>query len=122
MKLRYDLIPPEALEALAYVYTAGAEKYGPRDWERGVAYSHMYAALMRHLERWRMGEDYDPDDGQHHLASVVWRAMALLTYELRGRRELDDLRVGRPTIPYCVEPHATKGGDDEEAVPQKRTL
>ena len=36
-KLRYDLIPPRALEALAYVYTIGAAKYSDRNWEKGIS-------------------------------------------------------------------------------------
>ena len=91
-KLRYDLIPPEPLAGLAQVYTIGAKKYADRNWEKGLAYGRVYAALMRHLETWRMGEDWDLD-GQHHLDSVAWCAFALRTYEARRLgADLDDLR------------------------------
>ena len=93
-KLRYDLIPPEALQGLAYVYTLGARKYDDRNWEKGLAYGRIYAALQRHLEAWRLGEDHDPD-GQHHLDSVAWCAFALRTYAARGMSHLDDLRKGK---------------------------
>lgn len=90
---RFDLIPPEALWALAELYGKGALKYAPRNWEAGINYGRVYAALMRHLEAWRMGEAYDPDNGQHHLISVIWNAVALYTYEQRGLGEkLDNLR------------------------------
>jgi hypothetical protein len=95
-KLRYDLIPPEALRGLAHVYTLGAQKYADRNWEKGILYGRIYAALMRHLEQWRLGEDNDPDNAQRHLDSVVWNAVALATYEARGLGPvLDDLRPGR---------------------------
>ena len=95
-KLRYDLIPPEALAGLAAVYTMGARKYDDRNWERGLAYGRVYAALMRHLEAWRQGENCDRDDGQHHLDSVMWCAMSLRTYEARNMGSmLDNLRSKR---------------------------
>lgn len=93
---RYDLIPPEALRALARLYGIGARKYAARNWEKGIAYGRVYRALLSHLETWRMGEDWDPD-GQHHLDSVIWNAVALRTYEARGMgARFDDLRVSRP--------------------------
>jgi len=80
-KLRYDLIPPAPLEALAAVYTLGAKKYGAHNWRKGLAWSRVYAALMRHLQAWWQGETHAADDGQHHLASVLWCAMTLMEYE-----------------------------------------
>ena len=92
-KLRYELIPPEALAGLADVYTRGAKKYASRNWEAGIAYGRIYGGLMRHLEAWRQGEDRDPENGQHHLDSVAWAAFALRTYEARGKgAQFDDLR------------------------------
>lgn len=88
-KLRYDLIPVDPLEKLAYVYTIGAKKYGDNNWRSGIAYSRIIAALMRHLEAWRAGRTVDPDDGQHPLASVAWCALTLMEYE-NTRPEFDD--------------------------------
>ena len=94
-KLRYDLIPADALEQLVGVYTRGARKYGDKNWERGLAFSRIYAAMMRHLQAWWQGEDYAEDDGQHHLSSVAWGAMALLHYHFSGPCEDD-----RPNTPH----------------------
>lgn len=88
-KLRYDLVPPEALEEIVKVYTMGAKKYDDRNWEKGIAWSRIYAALMRHVQVWWAGEDYAPDDGQHHMASAGWCALALLHYS-KFNPEFDD--------------------------------
>lgn len=80
-KLRYDLIPPAALEALAFVYTIGARKYDDWNWLKGMKWSRVYGALMRHLMAWVQGEQFDQDDGQEHLASIAWCAFTLMEYE-----------------------------------------
>ena len=88
-KPRYDLIPPEALDGLARLYGMGAGKYEDRNWEKGMCWSRVFAAMMRHAWKWWRGEEYDQDDGQHHLLSVMWCAMALYTYFVR-RSGTDD--------------------------------
>lgn len=93
-KLRFDLIPPRPLEELARVYTIGAAKYADRGWEKGLRWGRVFAAMMRHAWSWWRGERTDPVDGQHHLASVAWCALALMEYE-RTHPELDD----RPAQP-----------------------
>ena len=91
-KLRYDLLPPGPLEEVVRVYTIGAAKYADRNWEHGIVYSRIVGALHRHLSAWFQGARYDPENGQPHLASVAWNALALLAYELRGMngRSFDD--------------------------------
>jgi hypothetical protein len=88
-KLRYDLIPAAPLAQLAHVYTLGAAKYEDWNWQKGLAWSRVYAALMRHLQAWWMGAEIDPDDGQSHLSSVAWCAFTLMAFE-RERPEYDD--------------------------------
>lgn len=83
-KLRYDLIPPDALDALARVYTAGAEKYGDRNWEQGLAWGRIFGAIMRHSWAFWRGEDCDKESGLPHMAHVAWGAFTLLTFFLRG--------------------------------------
>ena len=78
---RFDLVPPKALWLLAEVYGRGAEKYADRNWEKGIEYGDLYAAMQRHAWKWWAGETTDPEDGQHHLASVIWMAAALIEME-----------------------------------------
>lgn len=77
---RYDLIPVRPLAAVARHYGVGARKYEARNWERGYNWSLSYAALQRHANAFWSGEDIDPDNGQPHLAAVVFHALALMEY------------------------------------------
>ena len=83
-KLRMDLIPPEAIEALADALTFGSKKYGDRNWEKGMNWGRIFGALMRHLWAWWGGKDLDSETGKSHL----WHALAclvfLVTYEERN--------------------------------------
>ena len=88
-KLRYDLIPPHALEMLAGVYTHGAHKYGDVNYLRGMNYRRILAALMRHIEAYRAGESTDPDSGLPHMAHAAWQCMTLMVYEDEGLGEDD---------------------------------
>jgi len=83
-KRRMDLIPPEAMEALADVLTMGAAKYDARNWEKGFAWGRSVAALLRHLFAWMRGENKDPESGLSHLAHVLCNAAFLVTFEVRG--------------------------------------
>mgnify|MGYP000311772887 CR=1 FL=1 len=80
-KPRYDLIPAEALDEVARVFAIGAEKYDDRNWEHGLKFGRVFAAMMRHAWAWWRGERDDPEDGQHHLSSVAWCALVLMTLE-----------------------------------------
>ncbi len=91
-KLRYDLIPAIPLERLAEIYTIGAKKYADRNWELGLSWSRCFGAIMRHAWAFWKGESIDPDNGGHHLAAVVFNAMALIEYE-DTHPELDDRPV-----------------------------
>jgi hypothetical protein len=101
---RHDLIPPEALKALAEHYGRNCRenggKYDDRNWERGYPWSLSYAALQRHLRAFWSGEDQDLDsltEGQragamrpaYHLDAVLWHAAALRTFQERFP-EFDD--------------------------------
>lgn len=83
-KPEVDLVPPEAILALAQHYTRGARKYERRNWEKGMAWSRCYNSLMRHALAWMGGEDRDPETGTHHMIAVAWNAIALFVYSVRG--------------------------------------
>jgi len=87
LKLRYDLVPPELLEATATVLTHGLEKHGEREWEKGTqTWGSHFGALMRHLWKWwsPIHSDLDEETGKSHLWHAAGRIAMLITYEDRG--------------------------------------
>lgn len=79
-KTPWHLMPPDALNEIAQVLEFGARKYGDRNWERGMAWSRPFSALMRHMWAWWRGEDRDPETGFSHLAHAGCCILFLLTY------------------------------------------
>jgi hypothetical protein len=86
---RFDLIPAQALIALAEQYGRGAAKYEDRNWERGYPWSLSFAALMRHAWAFWGGEDVDEESGAHHMAAVAFHALALIEFT-RTHPEFDN--------------------------------
>lgn len=83
-KARHDLIPPELLEGVAAVLTFGAEKYGERNWEKGMKWGRPFAALMRHMWAWWRGEKVDPETGFSHLWHAACCIAFLIAFEQRA--------------------------------------
>lgn len=84
-KLRYDLVPPSAIRALADILTYGAQKYAPEGWRTVPnARARYTAALMRHLEAWRGGEILDPESGRPHLHHLLCNAAVLVEMDETG--------------------------------------
>jgi hypothetical protein len=96
-KPRFDLMPPEAMEALARHYEVGARKYQDRNWERGMLWCRCFGSLMRHAWAWMRGDDFDQETGSHHMISAAWNCIALATYAMR-KVGTDD-RVLPPSAP-----------------------
>jgi len=85
-KPRIDLLPPEALFAMADVLTQACESgdYPERNWEKGMAWGRVYGSLMRHLLYFWAGQDYDSKSGKPHTAHILANAAFLHTYFARG--------------------------------------
>ena len=98
-KIRLELLPPEMLFAVGQVLTFGAIKYDDRNWEKGMRWSRVFGALMRHLWAWWGGRgptsrnflfgDLDSETGYSHLWHAGCCITFLITYEER-RVGLDD--------------------------------
>jgi hypothetical protein len=105
---RYDLIPPEATWYEALVYGVGARKYAERNWEMGYEWGKSIAALERHLQMFKAGEDIDPEYGLPHMAHARWHTGVLLTYAAR-ELGIDD----RPSGTALTIMQATLLNEDE---------
>lgn len=79
-KLPLELVPVSAITGMAEVLQAGAKKYAPRNWERGMHWSVCYASMMRHMLKWFNGQDLDEETGLSHLKHVLTNAAFLIQY------------------------------------------
>lgn len=100
-KGRFDLLPPKALLRLAKHYERGCQKYGDRNWEKGIPFSRYIDSALRHIIKFLDGQ-VDED----HLVAAAWNLMCLLETQeriIKGTlpKELDDL------------PHKTTEGDNQ---------
>lgn len=93
---RFDLIPYEALEALAKWYEAGAEKYDERNWEAGISVKDCINRMCRHAGKVASG--WTDED---HLAAVMWNAAAAITM-MQRKPECND-HTWHPQKPYAPE-------------------
>src|SRR5213592_2208484 len=84
-----DLLPTAPLLEAGDVMRLGAEKYEPRNWERGMDHGRLYGAALRHLLAYWDGEDFDPDTGKSHLAHALCSVLMLRGLILT-RPDLDD--------------------------------
>lgn len=73
-KGRYDLIPCEALEALAKRFEFGVEQgHEENGYRKGIPDNVLFDSAMRHLNQARAG--YKDED---HLAAVMWNVSVLI--------------------------------------------
>jgi dATP/dGTP diphosphohydrolase len=88
---RLDLIPVAPMLEVARLYGQGALKYDDHNWRKGYEWSKSIASLERHTLAFKAGQDYDehePDCAddcvthtqRHHMASVVFHALALIEF------------------------------------------
>ena len=107
-KLRMDLVPKEAVDALAEVLGFGAEKYGDHNWRNGLAHSRSYAALQRHLTAYWAGETFDPESGLSHLKHAIANLAFMLALP-----DQDD-RYKKKEEEH-VHHYSVRFGDDEDS-------
>jgi len=116
-KMRFDLITPEMEEALAEILTHGATKYEDRNWEKGIKYSRIYAALRRHLNAWSRGRIYDQESGLRHLNHALCCLAFLVTYEARNMYlDWDDLHRQRESVRSGIDRIKLRGKIDDDSM------
>lgn len=88
-KPQMDLLSPIALNEIAKVLTFGAKKYDAHNWRKGIIFSRLLGACLRHVFSYLGGESKDPESGLSHLAHASCCLMFLLEFEVT-RPDLDD--------------------------------
>ena len=83
-KLKWQLLPDDAIEKIVEVYMHGDSKYAPENWRNGMSWKRMIGSLKRHTKAVTTGEDIDFDSGCLHLAQIAWNAISLIWYQLEG--------------------------------------
>lgn len=127
-KPRYDLLPPEALMALAELYRVGSMKYNERNWERGMSWGTCFRALMSHSWKFWRGEHFDQETGAHHMIMAAWNAIAIYTYFVRGIG-VDDRNIFRredacqllwiePQLSSIIKPYSSESLDTPPSTSQ----
>lgn len=88
-KIPIELVPGQFILDIAKVLDHGQKKYDTWDWVKGRPWLDIYAATMRHLICWLMGEDKDKESGLPHLSHAATNIMMLMTFS-RTRKNLDN--------------------------------
>lgn len=84
-KLRWSLLPWDAIREVVKVLMFGAKKYDDRNWEKGMGWDRLFDATMRHnVDWWQFREKEASDSRISHLAHMACDILFLLAYELRG--------------------------------------
>ena len=80
-KVRFDLVPINALTDIAKVFSFGAKKYSDFNWKKGkcMEWHRLFSACLRHLNAFWDGEDFDKESKFHHVASAGCNIMMLLS-------------------------------------------
>lgn len=108
LKLKHQLVPAAAMNAIARGLEEGAKKYGPYNWrDQPVELMTYVGATLRHLFAWIEGEEIDPDSkaGKHHLdgaiadLAIIIDAIKADTFidnrpRVKNKGALDDLKTG----------------------------
>lgn len=93
-----SLIDRHAIEEIAKVLAFGAKKYEAHNWRKGIAYSRLLDAAIRHLYAFADGENLDPESGLPHVAHAGCCIVFLLG-TMHAHPELDDRHT--PGVTLC---------------------
>ena len=86
-KLRWDLLPLRPVQLAVEVMTKNLDKYGEDNWQRiDRPIDRFYAALMRHISAWRLGENLDPETKLPHLAHALVCVLFLVWHTERSKQ------------------------------------
>jgi len=88
-KPQLDLVPSSLIDAVGDILTMGAKKYTAQNWRKGLKYTRVIAALMRHLNAWREGDSIDKESGKSHMWHVACNVAFLIEFEANPEKYKD---------------------------------
>jgi hypothetical protein len=113
------LIPKSALDEEAAVFGFGAKKYDAHNWRKGMPWSRLISAAMRHLVDFNDGQDFDKESGLHALAHVRACCGFLIEYMVT-HPELDDrFKRPAPIVPIATEAQLAEWAKNADALQQQ---
>lgn len=94
-KLRFDLLPVEAIEEITRALTYGGKKYADNNYREGggLQWHRLFRATIGHLFSFWRNEDLDSESGLHHLAHAG--ASLLMLFQLVLENNGSDTRYKR---------------------------
>ena len=98
-KLRWDLLYIPAIEEIIRVYEYGLKKYEENNWKKGISYSKLFSACLRHLmDFFIRRKKVDDESGLHPLAHAAWHCITLIGYDKYLKLEqFDDRPIEKGT-------------------------
>lgn len=88
-KIDTSLVPPELTLLAAVGLNYGAEKYAPRNFEKGFRLSDLVNSIRRHTDALMCGERIDRDSGLPHEALIASSTAMLAFCYMQGRLDYD---------------------------------
>lgn len=89
-KGRYDLLPVEAIQALAKRFEYGARLHGANNWRFGIPNSSLYDSALRHLF-----QALDRQSDEDHLAACLWNVSVLIYNREHNLGEEEPIEGGK---------------------------
>lgn len=88
-KPRWGLVPQSSLIPMVRVLEFGANKYGNKNWQKGLPVMEICESLKRHLDAFMEGEDNDKESGISHIGHIQCNAM-FLQWMVENKPQLDN--------------------------------
>jgi hypothetical protein len=108
-QVRYDLITPIGLRALAKTYAEGAEKFGACNWENGMPVTDLLNHAIAHIYNFLSG-----DRAEDHLGHAAWNVLGAI----HSLEKWPDLNKGLLRGPGCEAPPTAVVGQPAPACTQ----
>ena len=100
-KIATNLVPYEAIAAIALGLNYGAVKYEPHNFKKGLSYTQLLESLKRHIAAIERHENIDADSGLPHWA-LICSSAAMLAHNIMQGVIIEDRPPFDPTKEHDV--------------------